>query len=109
MIKLAWDKYTDRLIPVIVQDRVSKTVLMQAYISEEALRLTLETGDAHYFSRSRNEIWRKGARSGNTQKIIKVIVDCDCDSLLYIVDQKGNACHTGEYSCYYTEIKSSDL
>ncbi len=109
MMKLAWDKYTDRLIPVIVQDSISKTVLMQAYISEESLRLTLETGDAHYFSRSRKEIWRKGAVSGSTQKIINVMVDCDLDSLLYIVDQKGNACHTGEYSCYYREIKSSDL
>ncbi len=109
MIKLAWDKYPDRLIPVIVQDIKSKTVLMQAYVSEESLRLTLETGDAHYYSRSRSEIWRKGAVSGSTQKIINVMVDCDFDSLLYIVDQKGNACHTGEYSCYYREIKSEAL
>jgi phosphoribosyl-AMP cyclohydrolase len=93
------------LIPVVVQDAESKEVLMLAYANEEALAKTLSTGYAHYWSRSRKKLWMKGETSGNTQKIQKVITDCDYDTLLYVVDQKGPACHTGEYTCFHNKIK----
>lgn len=93
------------LIPVIVQDAESKDVLMLAYANEEALQKTLSTGYAHYWSRSRQKLWMKGETSGNTQKIRKVITDCDYDTLMYVVDQKGPACHTGEYTCFHNKIK----
>ena len=80
------------------------SVLMLAYANAEALRLTLETGEAHYWSRSRSEIWRKGATSGNVQRVISVATDCDQDALLYRVAQAGPACHTGRASCFYREI-----
>ncbi|WP_343382414.1 phosphoribosyl-AMP cyclohydrolase [Candidatus Bathycorpusculum sp.] len=92
------------LIPVITQDAKTKTVLMQAYANKEAVELTLKTKKATYWSRSRNEIWIKGETSGNTQKIISISTDCDCDSLLYLVEQTGPACHTGEYSCFYNQL-----
>ena len=79
-------------------------VLMLAYANEEALRLTLRTGEAHYWSRSRGEIWRKGATSGHTQRVTAVAVDCDQDALLYRVVQAGPACHTGRASCFYREV-----
>ena len=93
------------LIPVIVQDAESKEVLMLAYANEEALQKTLSTGYAHYWSRSRQKLWMKGETSGNTQKIRKVMTDCDYDTLLYVVDQKGPACHTGEYTCFHNKLK----
>lgn len=104
MINLDWNKYPDKLIPVVVQDNISKTVLMQAYVNKEALTLTMLSGVAHYFSRSRKDIWKKGETSGNTQTVIKILVDCDNDSLLYLVNQNGVACHTGEYSCFFREL-----
>lgn len=93
------------LVPVIAQDASTKEVLMQAYASREALEETFKSGYACYFSRSRNELWKKGASSGNLQKIVKVMVDCDEDCLLYLVEQTGAACHTGEKSCFYRELK----
>jgi phosphoribosyl-AMP cyclohydrolase len=93
------------LIPVVVQDAESKTVLMLAYANEEALQKTLSTGYAHYWSRSRQKLWMKGETSGHTQKIKKVMTDCDYDTLLYVVEQKGPACHTGEYTCFYNKLK----
>jgi len=93
------------LLPVVVQDVNTKTVLMLAYVNKEALELTLKTGKATYWSRSRNEIWVKGETSGHTQKIIEVSTDCDYDTLLYIVEQKDNACHTGSYSCFFNKLK----
>ena len=93
------------LIPVVVQDAESKEVLMLAYANEEALEKTLSTRYAHYWSRSRNKLWMKGETSGHTQKIRKVIADCDYDTLLYVVEQKGPACHTGEYTCFFNKIK----
>jgi phosphoribosyl-AMP cyclohydrolase len=92
------------LIPVITQDAKTKAVLMQAFANKEAVELTLKTKKATYWSRSRNEIWVKGETSGNTQKVISVSTDCDYDSLLYIVEQTGPACHTGEYSCFYNKL-----
>lgn len=92
------------LIPVITQDAKTKTVLMQAFANKEAVELTLKTKKATYWSRSRNEIWVKGETSGNTQKIVTVATDCDYDSLLYVVEQTGPACHTGEYSCFYNKL-----
>jgi phosphoribosyl-AMP cyclohydrolase len=90
------------LIPVIVQDEKTKTVLMFAWADEEAVRLTLSTGFAHYFSRSRGRIWRKGEESGNVQKVSDVRKDCDSDCLLYLVEQTGCACHEGYFSCFFT-------
>jgi len=92
------------LIPVIVQDVKTKELLMQAYANKEAVELTLKTKKATYWSRSRNEIWVKGETSGHTQKVISVFTDCDYDSLLYVVEQTGPACHTGENSCFFNKM-----
>ena len=94
------------LVPVVAQDAGTGEVLMLAYASREAVEKTLETGEAHYYSRSRGELWRKGATSGNTQKVVDVRLDCDGDALLYRVDPAGPACHTGERSCFFTSLAS---
>jgi phosphoribosyl-AMP cyclohydrolase len=94
----------DGLLPAVAQDAETGEVLMLAYVSAEALARTRETGRAHYYSRSRDEIWEKGATSGHTQHIEAVRVDCDGDALLYLVDQDGGACHTGYRSCFYRTI-----
>lgn len=91
------------LIPAIVQDKDSKNVLMLAYMNEESLKLTLDTGFTYFYSRSRQELWKKGETSGNTQKVISVTPDCDNDTLLVTVEQNGVACHTGNWSCFYEE------
>ncbi len=88
------------LIPTVVQDMDTKQVVMMAYSNEEAVRKTLTTGKCTYFSRSRNELWTKGETSGNTQELITARFDCDFDTLLYKINQKGNACHTGSFSCF---------
>lgn len=92
------------LVPVVVQEADTKAVLMQAYTNREALELTLKEGYAYYYSRSRKSLWKKGETSGHLQKIVKVMVDCDEDCLLYIVRQTGAACHTGEKSCFFREL-----
>jgi len=92
------------LVPVVVQDIETKSVLMVAYVNKEALTKTLQTGYAHYYSRSRKKIWKKGETSGNLQLVKKILVDCDEDTLLYLVKQKGVACHTGEYSCFFRTL-----
>jgi len=98
-------KFDERgLIPVIVQDAETKDVLMLAYMNEEAFKLTLETGEAHYWSRERKKIWKKGETSGNTQRVCEILVDCDEDALLLKVDQKGGACHKGYRSCFFRRI-----
>ena len=102
--KLDWKKM-DGLLPVVVQDAETKEVLMLAYANIEALEHTLRTGKATYWSRSRKEIWVKGETSGNTQKVISVATDCDYDTLLYIVTQKGPACHTGSHNCFFNGLK----
>ena len=94
----------DGLVPVVAQDADDGTVLMLAYATREAVERTVETGRAHYFSRSRDELWEKGASSGHTQSVAEVRVDCDGDALLYVVDQNVGACHTGHYSCFYRTI-----
>jgi phosphoribosyl-ATP pyrophosphohydrolase/phosphoribosyl-AMP cyclohydrolase len=96
------------LVPVVAQDADTGEVLMLAYASREAVEKTIETGEAHYYSRSRGELWRKGATSGNTQRVIEVRLDCDGDALLYRVESAGPACHTGERSCFFTPLGGSD-
>jgi phosphoribosyl-AMP cyclohydrolase len=92
------------LVPAIVQDIFTKDVLMMAWMNAESLQLTLEKGEAVFWSRSRQEIWHKGATSGNVQKVVEVRVDCDADTLLVLVEPAGPACHTGERTCFYREI-----
>ena len=92
------------LVPAIVQDADTKEVLMLAYMNAESLRLTVETGETWFWSRSRSELWHKGATSGNVQRVVEVRVDCDADTLLVLVNPAGPACHTGERSCFYREI-----
>jgi phosphoribosyl-AMP cyclohydrolase / phosphoribosyl-ATP pyrophosphohydrolase len=92
------------LVPVIAQDANTGAVLTLAYATREAIERTLESGEAHYYSRSRQELWRKGATSGNTQRVVEVRVDCDGDALLYRVLPSGPACHTGEESCFFTTL-----
>jgi phosphoribosyl-AMP cyclohydrolase/phosphoribosyl-ATP pyrophosphohydrolase/phosphoribosyl-AMP cyclohydrolase len=93
------------LVPAIVQDVFTKEVLMMAWMNAESLRLTLEYGEAVFWSRSRQELWHKGATSGNVQKVIEVRVDCDADTLLVLVEPAGPACHTGERTCFYRSMK----
>jgi phosphoribosyl-ATP pyrophosphohydrolase/phosphoribosyl-AMP cyclohydrolase len=88
------------LVPVVVQDIKNNNVLMLAYMNEESIELTRKTGYMHYWSRSRNAIWRKGETSGNVQKCIELMTDCDSDAMLARVEQTGVACHTGAYSCF---------
>lgn len=93
------------LIPAIVQDAESNQVLMLAYMNLESLQLTLETNETYFWSRSRQELWHKGATSENIQKVVEVKVDCDADTLLIRVNPAGPACHTGEQTCFYRSIK----
>jgi phosphoribosyl-AMP cyclohydrolase len=90
----------DGLVPVVVQDESTKDVLMLAYANKEALTLSFSTGVAHYWSRSRASLWKKGETSGNIQEIKSIDKDCDNDTLLYVVKQNGVACHRGTWSCF---------
>ena len=103
---IKWDERG--LVPAIVQDARSGVVLMLAYMNEDALRLTQETGEAHFWSRSRQELWHKGATSGNVQRVREVLIDCDADTILLKVDPAGPACHTGEVSCFYRRLTSDE-
>ena len=96
------------LVPVVAQDADTGEVLTLAYASREAVEKTVETGEAHYHSRSRGELWRKGETSGNTQRIVGIYLDCDGDALLYKIEPRGPACHTGERSCFFTPVMGSD-
>lgn len=100
------DKYFNKaeLIPAIIVENETNEVLMLAYMNKESLQKTLETGYTWFYSRSRQELWNKGATSGHLQKIVSIMADCDDDTLLIKVNQVGVACHTGNYSCFYTEI-----
>ena len=96
-------QFDDRgLVPCVIQDWRSGEVLTLAYMNEEALRLSRETGELHLFSRSRNELWHKGATSGNTQAVKALRVDCDNDAVLALVEPAGPACHTGERTCFFS-------
>ncbi|WP_317371939.1 bifunctional phosphoribosyl-AMP cyclohydrolase/phosphoribosyl-ATP diphosphatase HisIE [Helicobacter canis] len=103
--RLDWDK--SPLIPAVVQDSSTKKVLMLAFMDKQALGLTLESGYMHYFSRSKNRIWKKGERSGHTQKVESIALDCDNDALLFTITQVGAACHTGHKSCFFHKLDSS--
>jgi phosphoribosyl-ATP pyrophosphohydrolase/phosphoribosyl-AMP cyclohydrolase len=104
---LRWD---DRgLITAVVQDAASGQVLMVAWMNAEALALTLATGETHFWSRSRGELWHKGATSGNTQRVMGIWVDCDGDTLLVQVAPAGPACHTGEVSCFHRELETCQV
>ena len=92
------------LVPAIVQNVETKEVLTLAYMNAESLRLTVETGETWFWSRSRSELWHKGASSGNIQTVVGIKVDCDADALLVLVNPSGPACHTGERSCFYRNL-----
>jgi phosphoribosyl-AMP cyclohydrolase len=95
---------TDRLIPAIAQDAKTGEVLMLAYMDDEALAKTRETGKAHYWSRSRKKLWLKGESSGHVQLVKEIRIDCDEDAILLLIEQKGGACHTGYRSCFYRNL-----
>jgi phosphoribosyl-AMP cyclohydrolase / phosphoribosyl-ATP pyrophosphohydrolase len=97
------------LVPVIAQDATTGAVLTLAYANREALDRTLASGEAHYYSRSRGELWHKGATSGNTQRVVEVRLDCDGDALLYRVLPSGPACHTGEETCFFTTVEGGGI
>jgi phosphoribosyl-ATP pyrophosphohydrolase/phosphoribosyl-AMP cyclohydrolase len=105
MMDLKWD--AAGLIPAVVQDATTRQVLMVAWMNAEALRLTRETGEAHFWSRSRGELWRKGATSGNIQRVASIWADCDGDTLLVQVAPAGPACHTGAVSCFFREVPAA--
>ena len=94
------------LIPAIVQDVETGQVLMLAYMNQEALQATLDSGETHFWSRSRKELWHKGGTSGNVQQVVELLVDCDTDTLLVKVRPAGPACHTGKVTCFYRDYKS---
>ena len=104
--KIDWQK--QELLPVITQESGSNEVLMMAYMNQEALKLSLETKIAHYFSRSKQRIWKKGESSGHTQEIEEFLLDCDNDTLLIKVKQNGVACHTGRKSCFFTRLDTGE-
>ena len=93
------------LVPVIVQDANTKDVLTLAYTNKESLELAKKTGKSWFWSRSRNKLWMKGEESGNTQKIKEILVDCDCDTIIYLVEPAGPACHTGKKVCFHHKLK----
>ncbi len=110
MIELAFAKDASGLLPAIVQDHRTGEVLMLAYINKLAWQKTLETGKAHYWSRSRSSLWLKGETSGHVQLIKEILVDCDQDTVVYKVEQLGGAaCHTGYRSCFYRKVNGDQL
>ena len=110
MIELAFNKDANNLLPAIVQDYQTGEVLMLAYINKLAWERTLETGKAHYWSRSRSSLWLKGETSGHVQLIKEILVDCDQDTVVYKVEQLGGAaCHTGYRSCFYRKVNGESI
>ena len=97
---------SDGLVPAIAQCAKTGKVLMMAWMNRESLTVTLDTGKVTYWSRSRRELWEKGSTSGNTQRLVSATLDCDGDTLLLQVEQKGAACHTGEHSCFFRPLES---
>ena len=92
------------LVPVIVQDSKSKDILMLAYANRLSVEETVRTGYGHYWSRSRNKLWKKGEESGNVQKVLEIRIDCDEDTLIYLVEQSGNACHKNTKTCFQRDL-----
>lgn len=110
MVELDFAKSADGLLPAIVQDKASGEVLMLAYINRESWQMTLDTGKAHYWSRSRNKLWLKGESSGHVQLVKDIFVDCDLDTVVFKVEQSGGAaCHRGYRSCFYRRVVSGEL
>ena len=97
---------SDGLVPVIVQDITTKDVLTLAYSNKESLELTKKTGNSWFWSRSRNKLWMKGEESGNTQKVNEILIDCDFDAIIYLVEPSGPACHTGEKVCFHNNLEN---
>ena len=108
MIRIDFEK-GNGLVPCIVQDYKTLQVLMLAYMNEESLQTTVETGLATYWSRSRGELWVKGETSGHYQHVKEILVDCDEDTILLKVDQDTAACHTGKYSCFYRNLEGEEV
>ena len=102
-------QFKNGLVPVIVQEKRTREVLMLAYANAEALDLTLTTGYAHYYTRGRQKLWMKGEESGHVQRVCRVPVDCDADTILYEVEQTGAACHTGHASCFYRTVEGEEI
>ena len=100
---------TDGLVPVIAQQHDTGEVLMMAWMNREAIAETLRTGQACYWSRSRNRLWRKGEKSGQSQRLVELRIDCDNDTVLLLVDQTGVACHTGRRSCFFRAVRDGRL
>lgn len=110
MIILDFDKSNDGLLPAIVQDVTTNEVLMLAYINKDSFEKSMETGTAHYWSRSRNKLWLKGETSGHVQKIHEILVDCDKDTVVFKVEQIGGAaCHKGYKSCFFSKVEGKEL
>ncbi len=99
----------DGLVPAIAQQHDSSEVLMTAWMNREAVTETLRTGQVHYYSRSRNKLWRKGETSGQTQNLVRFRIDCDGDTVLVQVDQTGVACHTGRHSCFFNQVSADGI
>jgi phosphoribosyl-ATP pyrophosphohydrolase/phosphoribosyl-AMP cyclohydrolase len=97
---------TSGLITTVIQDATTKDVLMVAWMNAESLQKTIESGETWFWSRSRQELWHKGATSGNTQKVVEVRYDCDGDTLLVLVEPAGPACHTGNTTCFYRQLEN---
>ena len=109
MPKIAELKFDKKgLITAVLQHNTTLEILMVAWMNAKALELTLQTGEAHFWSRSRQELWHKGGTSGNVQRVTEIRVDCDGDTLLLQVDPAGPACHTGAESCFFSQLESGD-
>lgn len=102
-----FDKYFEKseLIPAVIQEKSTGEVLMLAYMNKESMQKTFETSYTWFWSRSRQELWNKGATSGHLQKVVDIFADCDNDTLLVTVEQTGSACHTGNHSCFFKKLK----
>ena len=110
MVELDFSKSSDGLLPAIVQDNESGEVLMLAYINKESFQKTVSTGKAHFWSRSRSQLWLKGESSGHIQRIREILVDCDQDTVVFKVEQIGGAaCHKGYKSCFFRRVTNDDL
>lgn len=109
MIQPDFSKLPQQLLTTVITDASNGQVLMVAYMNETSWQKTLASGETWFWSRSRQELWHKGATSGNTQKVVSIRVDCDADTLLISVTPAGPSCHTGHYSCFYRDINGNEI